>query len=84
MGAMEKDRTPFVLLCTVAGDLTAQVMKSHLESEGIPVLLRGEAIGRVWGLTVNGLGQIKVMVPADLLEEAERVIEPVNPEEPVT
>ncbi len=58
------------------GELEANVIKSHLESEGIPVLLEYESVGRVIGLTVDGLGQIKVLVPRELAEEAKKIIEP--------
>ena len=58
----------------VQGYMLAQVIKSKLESENIPVLLRYESVGRVLGITFDGLGQVKVMVPAPLLEEAERAL----------
>jgi hypothetical protein len=66
----------FVEISRVQGDLQASVIKSHLESEGIPVLLRYESAGRVFGLTVNGLGEVRVLVPQGLAEEAKRIIEP--------
>ncbi len=40
--------------------------RAKLEAAGIPAMLRYEAIGRVLGLTVNGLGRVEVLVtPAD-------------------
>jgi hypothetical protein len=64
------------VICIVQGELAANVMKSHLESEGIPVLLKWEALGRVTGLTVDGLGQVKIMVPKEFAEDARQIIEP--------
>jgi len=58
------------------GELEANVIKSHLESEGIPVLLQYESAGRVFGLTVDGLGEIRILVPPELAEEAKRIIKP--------
>lgn len=52
----------------------AQVMKSHLESEGIPAILQYESAGVVWGLTVDGLGQTKILVPEYLAQEAREVL----------
>jgi hypothetical protein len=52
------------------------VIKSHLESEGIPVMLQYESAGRVYGLTVDGLGEIKILVQPELAEEAKRIIKP--------
>ena len=72
---MKRD-SDLVVLCTVEGELLANVMKAHLESEGIPALLKYESAGRVFGLTVNGLGEVRILVPRELEEEAKRIIEP--------
>jgi hypothetical protein len=69
-------KSDFVVVCTVQGDLAANVMKTHLESDGIPVLLEYESVGRVFGLTVDGLGQINILVPKEFAEEAKHIIEP--------
>ena len=55
--------------------MAANIIKSHLESEGIPVLLKWESVGRVFGLTVDGLGQVKILVPQEFADEAKRIIE---------
>ena len=75
MGNFSSD---LVVICTVQGELTASVIKTHLESEGIPVLLRYESVGKVYGLTVDGLGEVRIMVPEKLAEEAKHIIEPVE------
>jgi hypothetical protein len=54
--------------------MEAQVMKGHLESEGIPVLLSYESAGLVYGLTIDGIGEVKIMVPERLAEEAKRIL----------
>ena len=69
-------KSDFVVICTVQGELQASVIKSHLESEGIPVLLKYESASRVFGLTVDGLGEVRILVPQELVEEAKRIIEP--------
>ena len=58
--------------------MEAQIIKGRLESEGIPVLLSYESAGLVYGITVDGLGQVKVMVPKHLAEEAKQVLESVD------
>lgn len=73
---MESSRPDLVAICTVQGELAAQVIKSHLESEGIPVLLEWESVGRAFGLTVDGLGQVSILVPQELAEQAKHIIEP--------
>jgi hypothetical protein len=69
-------RENLVVVHVAQGELEANVIKSHLESEGIPVLLQYESAGRVFGLTVDGLGEIRILVPPELAEEAKRIIKP--------
>ena len=58
----------------VARQMEAQIIKGRLESEGIPVLLSYESAGLVYGITVDGLGEVKVMVPKRLAEEAREIL----------
>ena len=68
-----------VTVCT-ARQMEAQIIKGRLESEGIPVFLSYESLGLVYGLTVNGLGEVKIMVPKHLAEEAKEILEVVEKE----
>lgn len=54
--------------------MEAQIIKGRLESEGIPVLLSYESAGLVYGITIDGLGEVKVMVPKRLAEEAREIL----------
>ena len=47
------------------GPLGAEVVKSKLEANGIPALLRYQSIGRVFALTVDGLGLVEVLVNSE-------------------
>ncbi len=72
----ESSRFPnLTTICVVAGLMKAQLIKSKLEAAGIPVLLDYESLGRVMGITVDGLGQVRVLVPHDLAEEARTLLE---------
>ena len=62
-----------VTICT-ARQMEAQIIQGRLESEGIPALLSYESAGLVYGLTVNGLGEVKIMVPKRLAEEAKQIL----------
>jgi len=64
---------PLVTVRT-ARQMEAQIIKGRLESEGIPVLLTYESLGLVYGLTVDGLGEVKIMVPRHLAEEAKEIL----------
>ena len=54
--------------------MEAQIIKGRLESEGIPVLLSYESAGLIYGITVDGLGEVKIMVPQRLAEEAKEIL----------
>jgi hypothetical protein len=54
--------------------MEAQIIKGRLESEGIPVLLSYESAGLIYGLTVDGLGEVKIMVPKALAKEAKEIL----------
>jgi hypothetical protein len=64
---------PLVTVRT-ANYMEAQIIKGRLESEGIPVLLSYESAGLVYGITVDGLGAVKIMVPRNLADEAKEIL----------
>lgn len=67
--------TPDLTELTVCdGLMEAEIIKSKLESREIPVHLEFEAIGRIMGLTMDGLGKVKVMVPSGFLKKAEEIL----------
>jgi len=68
------EREPLITVRT-AKYMEAQIIKGRLESEGIPVLLKYESAGLVYGVTVDGLGEVKIMVPKHLAEEAREILE---------
>jgi hypothetical protein len=53
-----------------SGLLTAQVIKGRLETSGIPAALDYESLGPTLGVTIDGLGEVRVLVPIDRVEEA--------------
>ncbi len=56
---MEKDLKKLIV---VEGMVEAEIIKSKLDSYGIPCLLQFESAGRLYGITMDGLGQVKIMV----------------------
>jgi len=54
--------------------MEAQIIKGRLESEGIPALISYESAGLIYGVTIDGLGEAKVMVPEHLAEEAKEIL----------
>ena len=58
-----------------ANDLEAQVIKSFLESNDIPVMTRTEAISIVYGMTVGPLAEVSILVPEPLAPRAVELLE---------
>ncbi len=57
-----------------AKQIEAQIIKGRLESEGIPVLLSYDSSSVVFGFTVDGLGEVKIMVPERFAEQAREIL----------
>ena len=69
-----KKQPSYVTIFIATGQPEAYILKGRLENEGIPVLLRYESAGAVYGLTIDGLGQVEVQVPFSLAETAREII----------
>jgi Putative prokaryotic signal transducing protein len=55
-------------------DSEAELIRGLLESYGIPCSVISDITHSVYPLTVNGLGEIRLAVPAEAAEEAERIL----------
>jgi hypothetical protein len=64
-----------VTVYKACGQPEAEIVRGRLEIEGILALLKYESIGSVYGLTVDGLGQVEVQVPSRFADRAREVIE---------
>jgi hypothetical protein len=54
----------WVTVCSAAGMVKAQIILGRLETDGIPARLQYEAIGVIsYSLDVDGLGEVKILVP---------------------
>lgn len=64
----------WVHIHTAMGDPEASVIQSLLESEGIEVKVARESIGRLYSLSVDGLGEVKIYVLEKDAEVAKELI----------
>jgi Putative prokaryotic signal transducing protein len=55
-------------------DQEAQILKGLLESYGIPVLLDSDISHSLYPLTLDGLGETRVLVPGEARAEAESIL----------
>jgi len=75
---MQREKSRHAGLTTVhvaAGLLRAQVIKAKLEQAGLSVLLDYESLGPIYGITVDGIGAVRVLVPDEQADEARQLIE---------
>ncbi len=69
---MTDGTSPVVLLKSRHGE--AQIIRARLEDYGIPVALSYESAGIVYGLTIDGLGEVSILVPESYYEQALAVL----------
>jgi hypothetical protein len=64
----------WVNICSVSGMTTAKIITGRLESEDIPTRLRYEAAGTIYAITVDGLGEVRILVPVPEQERARAIL----------
>ena len=62
------------VISTTSGLIKARIIEGRLEAEGIPVRLQYEPIGEIYAITVDGLGEVQILVPEPWVEQARRVL----------
>jgi hypothetical protein len=69
------EESELVKVHTAQGWHLAQIYKSKLEAAEIPVLLKYEAAGLIYGITVDGLGAVELLVPVEYASDARALLE---------
>jgi len=70
------DKLTYELLVEVNGRMEADLLKSFLEAEGIPVEIFQEAVGHnAIPVMLDGLGRSQLFVPKDRAAEARQLLE---------
>lgn len=62
------------VVATAAGMTQANLITGRLESDGIPTRLRYEAAGTIYAITIDGLGEVKILVPVPDWERAKEIL----------
>jgi hypothetical protein len=63
-----------VELIRMPGFSSAEPILAVLRANGIPARTSGEAVGRVYGFTLNGLGEVTIFVPEEFAEQARELL----------
>ncbi len=72
---MDYENLKWEVLTETNGRLQAELLKSHLNAEGIEVELIQEAVGHlIYPVMIDGLGRVQVFVRKDQLEAARKVL----------
>ena len=64
-----------VELLRLQGRINAEPILAALRANGIPCRLQGEALGSVYGLTLDGLGEVAILVPAEHAEASRALLD---------
>jgi hypothetical protein len=57
-----------------SGLMQANIIKGRLETEGIPTRLSYEAAGEIYAITVDGLGEVRILVPQEEAAHAREIL----------
>jgi hypothetical protein len=71
---MDHEDVRWVAVHATSGMVDATIVAGRLETEGIPTRLEYEAAGVIYAVTVDGLGEVRVMVPHEHLEKAREIL----------
>ena len=63
-----------VAIYRAASEAEARIIKSFLESNGIPCLLKANAAPSVHAFAINGMGEVAVLVWEDIAKKARELI----------
>ena len=70
----ETDEAAWKLVATASGMTQANIIAGRLESEGIATRLRYEAAGSIYAVTIDGLGEVRILVPLADWERAKELL----------
>ncbi len=64
----------WTVVMTTQSMVEAEIVKAKLKLFGIEAGLRFESIGRLYGITQNGLAKVEIIVPTELFGQATELI----------
>lgn len=69
-GPIKPNQPDWIVAYRAWGKIEAEIVKGRLESAGIPVLLDYESAGQAIGVIIDGLGEVRVLVPKARVQDA--------------
>ena len=68
----------WIVVHTAQGEFEETQVRSFLAAHDIPTTIRGEALRKTHSLTLDGLGQVEILVAPEHEEEARRLLQAVE------
>ena len=62
------------VVATASGTAQANIIVGRLASDGIRTRLRYEAAGTIYAITIDGLGEVRILVPVPDWERAKELL----------
>jgi hypothetical protein len=62
------------VVATASGMTQANIIAGRLASDGIQTRLRYEAAGPIYGITIDGLGEVRILVPVPDWDRAKELL----------
>ena len=69
-----RDRGPLAVVFRTQSDIEASIVRGLLEAHGVYAALSSDIPHSVFPLTIDGLGEVRISVPADQADEAREII----------
>jgi hypothetical protein len=70
----ETDAVFWEAVATASGMTQANIVAGRLRSEGIPTQLHYEAAGTIYAITIDGLGEVRILVPVADWQRAKEIL----------
>ena len=64
----------WVVIAIASGLTQANIISGRIQSEGIPTRLTYEAAGSIYAITIDGLGAVRILVPAADGDRAKEIL----------
>ena len=68
------DEEKWEVVITASGMTQANIIIGRLTTEDIPTRVKYDAAGTIYAITIDGLGEVKVLVPATALQKARSIL----------
>lgn len=68
------DDEKWEIIHTASGMTNAYIIMGRLKTEGIPARLKYDVAGTIYAVTIDGLGEVEILVPAAYLRKAREVL----------